>query len=192
MKTVLVEVSKLERMAAPYNPRIATGATIESLRTSLRRWGCVEPVIVNKESGSVVGGHQRIKAAALEGIEKMPVVYVHLDSTNEKAMNLALNKISGDWDHGLLEVLIDELATADIELTDLGFLPSELNQLDEEWKAEKDFSGEHEYDPDKEEALVRVSVLLHDVKNVVDCVNDALKNGGYSYTAGSKYKADPE
>ena len=75
--------------------------------------------MVNRRSGHIVGGHQRVKAAAAEGLETLPVVHVDLDEPSEKQLNLALNRISGEFDmEKLAEVLGDlERAGADLELT---------------------------------------------------------------------------
>ena len=65
MKVVQV-ASKLAGMAAPYNPRVISDHDLESLRRSLKFFGAVEPVVVNRRSEHIVGGHQRGKAAVAE------------------------------------------------------------------------------------------------------------------------------
>lgn len=124
-----VPIARLAEMAAPYNPRTISASDLESLRRSLRFFGPVEPVVVNKRSSHVVGGHQRIKAASAEGIEELPVYYVDLDEPSEKQLNLALNRISGEWDDAALRALLLGLeeSGADLELT--GFNDTELENL---------------------------------------------------------------
>src|SRR5438093_543504 len=124
-----VETAALSRMASPYNPRRISDHDLEALRRSLKFFGTVEPVIVNRRSGHIVGGHQRVKAALEEDIEELPVVYVDLDDPSEKQLNLALNKIGGEWDSEKLEVLLAELKAggADLELT--GFTDDEIAAL---------------------------------------------------------------
>ena len=78
-------------MGATYNPRQMPESEMLSLRKSLREFGAVQPIIVNERTNTIVGGHQRVRAAALEGMETLPVVYVDLDPDKERSLNLALN-----------------------------------------------------------------------------------------------------
>jgi DNA modification methylase len=92
----------------------------------LAAFGVVEPVVVNKATQHIVGGHQRVYAAEAEGIAEMPVVWVDLDDVGEKQLNLALNRISGAWDQELLEALLKELKVADADMELTGFSEDEL------------------------------------------------------------------
>ena len=90
---------------AGYNPRrdLKPGdAEYEKLRRSIEEFGYVEPVIWNERTGNVVGGHQRLKVLASMGETQVQCVVVDLDEEREKALNVALNKVSGDWDEGKL------------------------------------------------------------------------------------------
>lgn len=87
-------VADLAEMSAPYNPRRISKHDLEALQRSIRYFGSVEPVVVNRRSNRIVGGHQRIKAAKAEGLESFPVVFVDLDDPSEKQLNLALNRIT--------------------------------------------------------------------------------------------------
>jgi len=119
MEVTEIPTARLAEMAAPYNPRKISSHDLDALRRSLKFFGTVEPIIVNKRSGRIVGGHQRVRAAAAEGIETLPVVHVDLDEPSEKQLNLALNRISGEFDlEKLAEVLGDlEAAGADLGLS---------------------------------------------------------------------------
>jgi len=113
-------------MAWEGNPRQISEHDLGALRRSLKFFGTVEPIVVNRRSGRIVGGHQRVRAAQAEGLERLPVVYVDLDDPSEKQLNLALNRISGEWDAPALEAVLRDLqqAGADLELT--GFTEDEL------------------------------------------------------------------
>src|SRR5262245_22982363 len=126
MDVTEVATADLARMAAPYNPRRISEHDLAALRRSLKFFGTVEPVIVNRRSGHIVGGHQRVKAAEAEEIATLPVVYVDLDDPSERQLNIALNRISGEWDPEALERVLAELQAsgADMELT--GFTSDEL------------------------------------------------------------------
>ena len=121
--------SDLAAMAAPYNPRKISDHDLMALRRSMRFFGVVEPVIVNKRSGNIVGGHQRVKAAQAEEIASLPVVYVDLDSPSERQLNLALNRISGDWDEAALSAVLREMDADGVDLELTGFDDQELARL---------------------------------------------------------------
>ena len=116
-------------MPAPYNPRKISDHDLRALRRSLRRFGTVEPIVLNKRTGRIVGGHMRVRAAQAEGIDKLPVVYVNLDETAERQLNLALNRIHGEFDPELLSGVLADLKVLgeDVELT--GFTDAELDDI---------------------------------------------------------------
>ena len=95
--------------AAVYNPRkdLKPGdREYEKLKRSITEFGYVEPVIWNRQTGNVVGGHQRLKVLIDLGQREIDCVVVDLDLQREKALNIALNKIQGDWDEGKLASLM--------------------------------------------------------------------------------------
>src|SRR5512137_1926235 len=119
METVDIPTRELAEKAAPYNPRVISDHDLDALRRSLRFFGTVDPIVVNRRFDRIVGGHQRVKAAQAEGIEALPVVYVDLDEPSEKQLNLALNRIHGEWNPEALEAVLRELEQvgADLDLT---------------------------------------------------------------------------
>ena len=106
---------------AEYNPRRIDEHQLAALKRSLSRWGFVQPVIINERTGNIVGGHQRVTAAMELAMETVPVVRVTLDEAAEKALNIALNKVSGEWEDDKLAELLDELGADGWDLLDLGF-----------------------------------------------------------------------
>ena len=93
--------------AAPYNPRkdLQPGdPEYQKIARSIEKYGCVEPIIWNEKTGNVIGGHQRLKVLAATGAVEVDVSVVQLSLEDEKALNLALNKISGQWDNEKLSV----------------------------------------------------------------------------------------
>ncbi len=112
---------------APYNPRKISSKELEKLQRSIDEFGFVQPVIINQVTGFVVGGHQRIKAAKELGYKRLPVIETPLTEDQEKALNVALNKISGEWDLPLLKDLFETLDTGDFDLTLTGF---DINQVE--------------------------------------------------------------
>ncbi len=133
MALTLRTISIKQVNPAPYNPRIDLkpgDPEYEKLKRSLKTFGCVEPLVWNKRTGNLVGGHQRFKVLREQGAERVEVSVVDLPLAKEKALNVALNKIQGGWDEERLAVLLQELATIpdfDVGLT--GFDRIEIGGL---------------------------------------------------------------
>ncbi|MCC7407446.1 MAG: DNA modification methylase [Phycisphaeraceae bacterium] len=108
---------------ATYNPRVDLqpgDPRYDRLAKSIDEFGLVEPLVWNQRSGNLVGGHQRLKILVARGDTEVQVVAVDLPPEREKALNLALNKIQGDWDLQKLNDLLQELIQIpdlDLELT---------------------------------------------------------------------------
>ncbi len=115
---------------ADYNPRKALkagDAEYEKLKRSITEFGLVEPLIWNERFRRLVGGHQRLTVLRDMGVEEADVSVVDLDEGREKALNVALNKISGDWDE---KALAELMKTLDGDLQALsGFDDVELDDL---------------------------------------------------------------
>jgi len=130
---MLIEKMKTEQLIpADYNPRkdLKPGdAEYEKLKRSLEQFGYVEPVIWNKTTGRVVGGHQRLKVLIDMGMTEVECVVIEMDAEKEKALNVALNKISGEWDTDKLALLISDLQGADFDVSLTGFEQAEINAL---------------------------------------------------------------
>ena len=119
-------------LPADYNPRkdLKPGdPEYEKLKRSIEQFGYVEPVIWNEKTGRVVGGHQRLKVLTDMGITEVDVVVVDMDTEKEKALNIALNKISGEWDTEKLALVIADLQVTDFDVSLTGFDPEELEDL---------------------------------------------------------------
>ena len=100
MEIVNIPVEQLK--PAEYNPRQATEKQFNDLKKSIEKFGIVDPIIVNKRTQRIVGGHFRVKVAKSMGIKELPVVYVDLDDEAEKELNIRLNRNLGEWDWDLL------------------------------------------------------------------------------------------
>lgn len=124
MEIIIKKISEL--IPATYNPREITDEEFEKLKNSLKEFGFVEPIIINKK-GTIIGGHMRVKAAEAIGIKEVPCTVVTLSDRKEKLLNLALNRISGRWDTDKLSNLITELTAGG---TDVGLSGFENWELD--------------------------------------------------------------
>ena len=117
---------------AGYNPRkdLKPGDTeYESLKRSIERFGNVEPIVWNKTTGHIVGGHQRLKVLMNAGETETDCVVVELNEDDEKGLNIALNKITGDWDLEKLNAAIEDLKSANFDISLTGFNLEELDKM---------------------------------------------------------------
>jgi ParB-like chromosome segregation protein Spo0J len=124
-----ISIDKL--LPAEYNPRkdLQQGdAEYDKLKKSLETFGCVEPIVINSDM-TVIGGHQRLKVLRELGYSDIDCVVVNLDKTKEKALNVALNKISGEWDMPKLKDLLLEIDSGAYDVTLTGFDMAEIENL---------------------------------------------------------------
>ena len=138
---IIEKKNAAELLPADYNPRkdLKPGdLEYEKLKRSIEQFGYVEPVIWNKATGRVVGGHQRLKVLMDLGLTEVDCVVVDLPEDKEKALNIALNKISGDWDKEKLALLITDLQGADFDVSLTGFDPAEIDDLFKDSRKVKD------------------------------------------------------
>ena len=129
---IIEKKNAADLLPADYNPRkdLKPGDDeYEKLKRSIEQFGMVQPVIWNKTTGRVIGGHQRLKVLIDLGHTETECVVVEMDEAQEKALNIALNKISGDWDKDKLALLISDLQGEDFDVTLTGFDPREIDDL---------------------------------------------------------------
>lgn len=124
-----IEISKLKR--AEYNPRkelTPEDPEYQQLKKSIVEFGYVVPVVVNSDM-TVIGGHQGLTVLEDLGYKKIECSVQNLNKTQEKALNLALNKINGIWDNDKLEKILAELKELEFDMDITGFTPEELNDI---------------------------------------------------------------
>lgn len=117
---------------AVYNPRKdlkAGDKEYEKLKRSISEFGYVEPVVWNSRTGNVVGGHQRLKVLVDLGHTEIDCVVVDLDPQREKALNVVLNKIQGDWDENKLASLMADFDAQAFDVSLTGFDVAEVDTL---------------------------------------------------------------
>lgn len=127
----LRKIKIADLVPASYNPRKALkpgDREFEKIKRSIQEFGYCEPIIVNSDM-TIIGGHQRVTVLQELGYDEIDCVVIDIDKTKEKALNVALNKITGEWNKELLADLIADLQDSDFDVTFTGFDPPEIEQL---------------------------------------------------------------
>lgn len=129
MKIEKIDINLLK--LAKYNPRKdlqSEDIEYQKIKRSIEEFGYVDPLIINKDM-TVIGGNQRLKVLKELGYKKVDCVLLDLDKTKEKALNIALNKIEGEWDLPKLKDLLQELDTGELDMDITGFEYTDLEEL---------------------------------------------------------------
>lgn len=127
IKTESVDINKL--IPSVYNPRRLTESQEKHLTESIKRFGLIDPIILNKHSGRefvVIGGHMRLKVAKKLGYKEVPAIFLDLEEEKEKELNIRLNANTGEFDYELLKGFGEDF------LADIGFSTETLDQIFEE------------------------------------------------------------
>ena len=174
---------------AAYNPRkkLKKGdKEYEKIKKSIVEFGYVDPIIVNFD-GTVIGGHQRLTVLSDLGYKEVQCVQVRIDDENKvKALNVALNKITGAWNEELLADLMVDLQDADFNLDLTGFEAPEIDQLFS--KVHNKEVKEDDFDVDgelKKPTISKQGDIWHLGKHRVIC-GDSTKPETYQLLLGDK------
>lgn len=182
------EIRLSELHPASYNPRkkLKKGdKEYEKIKQSLLKFGYVDPIIVNKDL-TVIGGHQRLTVLKDLDYETAKCVIVELSKEDEKALNIALNKITGQWDDQLLADLLLDLQESDFNLDLTGFEPPEIDEIlsnvHDKDLSDDDFDVEEEL---KKPTFSKRGDIWQLGKHRVIC-GDSTKAGTYDQLLGDK------
>ena len=134
MNDMIIRKFKLDELnPAKYNPRkkLKPGdKEFQKLENSIKNFGYVELIVVNTaNNNTVISGHQRLSVLKHLGETEVECVVVELNENDEKALNIAMNKVSGEWDEQMLADLLTDLKDADYDLDWTGFDAAEVEQL---------------------------------------------------------------
>ena len=168
------KISISDIVPAEYNPRIMSSEEFEKLSNSIGEFGLVDPIIINLNNNRIIGGHQRYDVLLSQGVKELNMIKLgdigwcftsddlKVDSdAHEKALNIALNKISGEWDIDKLDIVLDEIDADGFDISLTGFDNLEIEKLElegisfdeEKIKGEKD---EHTGDVVDEDVVYEV------------------------------------
>jgi ParB-like chromosome segregation protein Spo0J len=161
---------------APYNPRQSTAKQEKHLKESLEKFGMVEPIIFNKQTGYIVGGHFRVRELKKLGIKEIECVIVDLNEDDEKELNIRLNANTGSWDW-------DTLAN-DWDVVDLEAWGLEIPQFNTE-PSGKDLTEEEKNKPATMKITFESPEQLQKAEIDIQEILDRKYNGAYfSVSAG--------
>lgn len=124
-----IEVDPRTLVPTAKNPRRLGQHERARLVQSMRDWGCLENVVVNRRTGELVSGHQRVAAAIAAGLATIPVHTIAVDAATARQISLHLNRVHGEWDETTLAEVLHDLAAQQADLTATGFTPEELDAL---------------------------------------------------------------
>lgn len=172
---------------AEYNPRVDLNEyddEYQKIKNSIEQFGYVDPIIWNKRTNTIVGGHQRYTVLRDLGYETADVSVVDMDEQNEMALNIALNKVEGEWDRAKLKQVLDELEEDKLAFT--GFDDDEISSIMNDIDI-NDFFEEEEKQPerndDEQDSKLDRSIEL------LKLTNDRLKDTDDYYKSTDLYQA---
>jgi DNA modification methylase len=151
---------------AKYNPRTISEKELADLGRSVGEFGLVDPIIARRADHTVIGGHQRLAVAERLGLQRVPVIYLDVSEGQAKLLNVALNKIRGDWDEQKLAELLRELEPLpDLDLSVTGFDEGNIRALLATVEAQPFRNKEEDFDVEAaiEEARKSTRVRLGEV-----------------------------
>lgn len=169
-----IEIKKIDSLnPATYNPRkdlTPEDEEFQKIVKSIETFGYVDPIIINKD-GTIIGGHQRYKVLKYLKYTEIQCVVLDISKEQEKLLNIALNKISGDWDKDKLEELLAELQNEDLDLSVTGFDFDEIDDI------LQDINGTKEDDFD-------IDAALEGIEEPITKVGDVWKLGRHYLMCG--------
>ena len=186
MKIEKIDINLLN--SSKYNPRKdlqPEDIEYKKIKRSIEEFGYVDPIIINKDM-TVIGGNQRLKVLKDLGYKEVDCVLLDLDKTREKALNIALNKIEGEWDLPKLKYLLQELDIGEIDMDITGFDYTDLEELMTQFYVPDENEKDDEVPEVPEELITKLGdlyklgehrLLCGDAKNIddVEKLKDAKK-----------------
>lgn len=164
---------------AKYNPRkdLKPGDNeYEKIKKSIEKFGYVEPLIVNCKNNNyfkIISGHQRYKVLKYLGYKEIHCILVNLDEKDEKTLNIALNKIAGEWDNEKLYELLKNFEKDDFLMT--GFDDNEFEDLEMEFSQDQSINKNVRSDNFNEEEAKE------------EAKKNLITKPGYFYQLGNHY-----
>lgn len=164
---ITTEMKRSEINPAKYNPRVIDPEARKGLKRVIKRLGLIEPLVVNKRTGNLVSGHQRLSILDEENKKgedySLTIALIDVDEKTEKEANIALNNtsIQGDYDPEILKELLIEIKPEDV-----GFSLNDLNVFDIDLAAEVE-QQEKNYSEEEQQAYADMKEARKAAKDTV-------------------------
>lgn len=178
-----------ELISPEYNPRkkLTPGdKEYQKIKKSIEEFGYVDPIIINNDN-TIIGGNQRAQVLKDLGIGLVDVIKINIEKDKEKALNVALNKISGEWDNEKLAEILKELKDMedDLNFSLTGFEEKEFNQVMADF--EKNIKGEEDKEQgfDEEEAVKKAEEKRTKIKT-----GDLIQMGNHYLLCGDSFQEE--
>lgn len=170
---------------AEYNPRLWTKEAVSQLKESIKRYGIVDPLLVNSapaRKNIMIGGHFRLSVLKEMGIKEVPVVYINIpDIEKEKELNIRLNKNTGEFDWDLLGKFDEAF------LSGIGFSSEELDDIFPEEENPEEFDLAKEL---KKLQIEKITIQKGDVYDLngsrLACGDSTVKSDVLKLMSGEK------
>lgn len=173
---------------AEYNPRVELNENDEEyqkIKNSITEFGYVDPIIYNEYTNKIVGGHQRYTVLRDLGYETADVSVVYMDKQHEMALNVALNKVEGEWDRNKLKEVLEELEEDKLSFT--GFDDDEIDSIINDVNID-DFFEEEETQPESNDE--EQDGKLDRAIELLKLTHDKLKDTDDYYKSTELYQAN--
>lgn len=177
-----IEKKKLAQLIpTDYNPRKISNTELEKLKRSIMTYGYNDPIIINTKNNHIIAGNQRFKILnelnqlTEYNYDEIDVILLELDENNEKAFNIAHNKISGEFDEDKVNEILLELSLDDFDITLTGF---DLNMDVEDINSAIGLS----------ENTKTIDTLIQTRQVVIDCKNEQEQKELYTRLKEEGYK----
>lgn len=175
---------------ADYNPRVELNENddeYQKIKNSITEFGYVDPIIYNERTNKIVGGHQRYTVLRDLGYETADVSVVDMDEQNEMALNIALNKVEGEWDKNKLKEVLEELEEDKLLFT--GFDDDEIDSIINDVNI-NDFFNEEEEEKQPESNNEEQDGKLDRAIELLKLTHDKLKDTDDHYKNTELYQAN--
>jgi len=153
------------------NPREHSERNINDIKQSISRFGFTNPILVRREDNMIIAGHGRIEAAAIEGLDTVPVIYLDMSDNDAKLYSITDNRTAetSEWDLLALKELTEALSDEGLEIEDSGFELAELEQLigeDQEIDHDEMWQGMPEFEQD-DLSGIKMTVHFENVEDII-------------------------
>ncbi len=166
MKIENIDPKKLK--PAEYNPRKISPEMLAKMRIGLQEYGLQQPIVINKDN-TIIGGHQRVAAAIEEDHKTVPCVRVDIEKDKEKAFNVFMNKVTGDWELEGLAEMFESMDFTKIDDVLTGYDRNEIDEIISQYKEPEEGNTDPDDTPEDVETRTKTGDIWELGDHVLMC-----------------------